>query len=185
MRKKNVVTQPTSFFFAGFGGQGVLAMGMMLTYAGMQENKQVTWIPSYGAQMRGGTANCTVIIADDDIASPVVAQADVVVVMNQPALAKFTHMVKKGGFLFINSSLVTNQSHRRDITIINIPATQIADELGNPRVANMVMLGSVVTTTRIVKLTTIKQAILPVIGEDKRPLLKLNHQALNMGASFS
>lgn len=173
-----------NFRFAGFGGQGVLLMGMMLTYSGMQDDKHVTWLPSYGAEMRGGTANCTVILSEEEIASPVVQNPDIAVVMNEPSLAKFEPLVKEGGLLFVNSSLVKSAVKRQDVEVIRVDATDLANELGNVRVANMVMLGAVVARTGAVKLETVKYSLLAVMGEGKKEFEAINKTALDKGASL-
>ncbi len=172
-----------SFRFAGFGGQGVLLMGMMLTYAGMEDGKHVTWLPSYGAEMRGGTANCTVVVSADEVASPVSEAPEVVVVMNEPSLAKFEPMVKPGGWLFINTSLVKKAVTRTDVRVVNIDATNIAYELKNAKTANMVMLGAVVGKTGIVDLSVVESSLLPVLGAKKKALVEINVQALRRGSS--
>ncbi|HNT30397.1 MAG TPA: 2-oxoacid:acceptor oxidoreductase family protein [bacterium] len=173
-----------SFRFAGFGGQGVLLMGMMVSYAGMEEGKHVTWLPSYGAEMRGGTANCTVVVSDKPIASPVIQNPDVAVVMNEPSLAKFEPLVRKGGTLFINSSLVTGKSNRSDIRVVYIPATDAANELGTTKVANMVMLGAVVGDSGVVSVKTLHASLLPVMGMDKQKLEALNIAAMERGVAL-
>jgi 2-oxoglutarate ferredoxin oxidoreductase subunit gamma len=135
---------------AGFGGQGVMSMGQLLAYSGMLEGKNVSWLPSYGPEMRGGTANCNVIVSDDEIGSPIVTEATAVIAMNLPSLDKFEHSVMPGGTLIINSSLIERKCSRTDIDVFYIPANEIADELGNNRVANMVMLGAYLKKTGIV-----------------------------------
>src|SRR5699024_10889245 len=127
---------------AGFGGQGVMAIGQLLTYGGMVENKNVSWLPSYGPEMRGGTANCGVIVSDEPVGSPVVVNSTSAIIMNKPSLDKFEDSIINGGKLFINSSLIEQKAKRDDIDIYYIPANEIADEIGNARVANMVMLGA-------------------------------------------
>lgn len=128
---------------AGFGGQGVLVAGMILTYAGMEEGKQVTWFPSYGAEMRGGTANCTIKISEEEIASPYTEAMDALIAMNETSLDKFESKIKKGGLLVVNSSLVSKErKHREDIRVIRVPANQIAAELENPKGLNITMLGA-------------------------------------------
>jgi len=174
-----------SFRFAGFGGQGVLLMGMMLTYAGMEEGKHVTWLPSYGAEMRGGTANCTVVVSDDEVASPVAESPDVVVVMNEPSLEKFEPLVRPGGWLFINSSLVKKAVKRTDVQVVSIDATNIAYELKNARTANMVMLGAVVGRTGTVQLSVVESSLLPVLGTSKKALVEINIQALRRGREIA
>ena len=132
---------------AGFGGQGIMTMGQFLAYAGMLEGKAVSWLPSYGPEMRGGTANCHVIISSEGaVGSPIVTDATAVIVMNRPSLAKFEPLTIPGGLLLINASLITDKSRREDIEVLYIPANEIADELKDTRVANMVMLGGVSET---------------------------------------
>lgn len=167
---------------AGFGGQGVMAMGQLLTYAGMLENKHVSWLPSYGPEMRGGTANCSVVVSTEEVGSPVVVNPTTAIVMNKPSLDKFESSIVKGGKLFINSSLVDRKSDRKDIEVYYIPANEIANQLGNMRVANMVMLGAYVEVSKTVSLESILQGFTKVFGEDKAHLLPLNKQALEKGA---
>lgn len=133
----------TEIICAGFGGQGVLVAGMILTYAGMEAGKQVTWFPSYGAEMRGGTANCTVKISEEEIASPYTAAMDVLIAMNETSLDKFESKIKKGGLLVLNSSLVSPERKLRDdLRVVRVPANQIAAELQNPKGLNIIMLGA-------------------------------------------
>jgi 2-oxoglutarate ferredoxin oxidoreductase subunit gamma len=167
---------------AGFGGQGVMALGQLLTYAGMVEDKIVSWVPSYGPEMRGGTANCNVIISDELIGSPVVAEATTALVLNKPSLDKFEKAVVPGGRLFINSSLIEDKSKRDDIEVYYVPANDIANELGNNRVANMAMLGAYLEVTKMVGLDSIEQAYFKVFGEKKAHLLPINMKALEKGA---
>ena len=169
--------------FAGFGGQGVLLMGQLLAYAGMLENKEVSWLPSYGPEMRGGTANCSVVISDTPVASPIVTKASAVVAMNRPSLDKFEDYVQKGGMLFINSSIIDKKAERSDISAYYIPCNQIAEQLGNPRVANMVMLGAYIKKTQCVDFENVLTALLNKLGEHKAHLIPLNREALNRGAA--
>lgn len=131
----------TEIIFAGFGGQGVILAGKILTLAGMSENKNVSHIPSYGAEMRGGTANCSVIVSDEEVASPVIEHPDVVVALNKPSMTKFEPLLKKGGLLIYNSSLIDILPQRSDIKTLALPANEIAAECNNARGANMVVLG--------------------------------------------
>ena len=167
---------------AGFGGQGVMALGQMLTYAGMVEDKRVSWVPSYGVEMSGGTANCNVIISDELIGSPVVIEATTALVLNKPSLDKFENSVVPGGKLFINSSLIDGKSTREDIDVYYVPANDIANELGNNRVANMVMLGAYLEVTKMVGMDSIEKAFFKVFGENKAHLLPMNKEALEKGA---
>ncbi len=168
--------------FAGFGGQGVLLMGQLLAYAGMLEDKEVSWLPSYGPEMRGGTANCSVVISDEPVASPVVTKASAVVAMNRPSLDKFEDAVLPGGMLFINSSIIDKKPDRTDINVYYVPCNEIAEELGNNRVANMVMLGAYIEKTKCVDFESVLDALLHKLGERKAHLIPLNRDALNRGA---
>lgn len=170
--------------FAGFGGQGIMSMGMLLTYAGMMEGKNVSWLPSYGPEMRGGTANCNVTVSDEPVGSPVITEATTVVVMNRPSLDKFEEYLVPGGKLFINSSLISKKAERNDIEVYEIPANDIANELGNLRIANMVVLGAILERTQLVKKESVLKALLKVLGPGKEHLVPLNEQALNRGAEL-
>lgn len=167
---------------AGFGGQGVMAMGQLLTYSGMIENKNVSWLPSYGPEMRGGTANCNVTVSTDPVGSPVVVEATTVIVLNLPSLDKFEESAEPGGRLFINSSLISRKSTRDDIDVYYVPVNDIANDLGNPRIANMVMLGAVLEVTKTVSFESIEKAFGKVFGESKTHLLPINMEALERGA---
>lgn len=172
------------FIFAGFGGQGVLLMGQLIAYAALYEGKRVSWIPSYGPEMRGGTANCTVIISDREIGSPVVTRPSCVVAMNLPSLDKFEERVKPGGVLVLNSSMINREPQRTDITVIKVPATDTASELGNPRVANMVALGAVLEATQVVTLEGLLKTMEKKLPAHHKDLLPLNQRAIEQGRSF-
>ncbi len=166
--------------FAGFGGQGVLSMGLNLAQAAMMENKFVTYLPSYGAEMRGGTANCTVVISDEEIASPVASALDFAVVMNQPSLIKFQNQVESGGLLFINSSLVEADVPRGDIELVRVAANDIAEKIGNPRTSNMIMLGAFCKKANMVAINTLMEGLKVTLGS-KKSLLDINKKALMTG----
>ena len=168
--------------FAGFGGQGVLLIGKLVAYAGMDEGRNVSWLPSYGPEMRGGTANCSVVVSDDPIASPVLSMADCVIAMNTPSLDKFEANVLPGGKLFINSSIIDKKATRTDIDVYYVPCNDIADQLGNPKVLNMAMLGAYLEATKVVGVVSVLQALLHSLGEKKAHLIPLNRQAIEMGA---
>ena len=168
--------------FAGFGGQGVLLIGKLVAYAGMDEGRNVSWLPSYGPEMRGGTANCSVVVSDDPIASPVLSMADCVIAMNTPSLDKFEANVLPGGKLFINSSIIDKKATRTDIDVYYVPCNDIADQLGNPKVLNMAMLGAYLEATKVVGVESVLQALLQSLGEKKAHLIPLNRQAIEMGA---
>ena len=169
--------------FAGFGGQGVLLIGQLIAYAGMYEGRNVSWLPSYGPEMRGGTANCSVVVSDDLIASPVLSMADCVIAMNTPSLEKFEANVNPGGKLFINSSIIEKKATRTDIDVYYVPCNEIADQLGNPKVLNMAMLGAFLEATNVVKVDSVLDALLYKLGEKKAKLIPLNRQAIEMGAA--
>ncbi|MBT3318768.1 MAG: 2-oxoacid:acceptor oxidoreductase family protein [Clostridia bacterium] len=169
---------------AGFGGQGVLLLGQLVTYAGMIEDKHVSWMPSYGPEMRGGTANCNVIVSSDPVGSPVVTNADAVIALNGPSLDKFEKTVKPGGKLFINSSIVEKKAKRKDIDVYNIPASEMAIKFGNSKVTNMVMLGAYVTATAVVTKDSIMIGIKKFLGKSKAHLIALNEKAFDAGAKL-
>ena len=134
---------------AGFGGQGVMSMGQLIAYAGMTEGKFVSWLPSYGPEQRGGTANCAVVVSEEQVGSPLVSRPTTAIVLNNPSYEKFEPMVRAGGLLVVNSSLISKMSARTDIRVLNIDATDKANELGNPKIANMVLLGAFLEETGI------------------------------------
>jgi len=167
--------------FAGFGGQGILSMGKFLAYAGMDANMQVSWLPSYGPEMRGGTANCSVIVQDEAVGSPIVTRADSVVVMNRPSLDKFESAIVPGGLLIMDSDLVDRMPERKDIEVIAIPAQSIAEEIGSKTIANMVLLGALVKKTGIVSMETILAALK---DHGKAKFFESNKIAMEKGASY-
>ncbi|ABS59980.1 MULTISPECIES: 2-oxoacid:acceptor oxidoreductase family protein [Fervidobacterium] len=171
----------TRMIFAGFGGQGVMLMGQIISLASMIEGKNVTWMPSYGPEMRGGTANCTVVVSDEPVASPVTDKAEVVVAMNIPSLLKFEPYVVENGYLFLNQSVIDRESKRNDINVLKIPCNEIADEIGNLKVANMVMLGAVVGATNVVSTESIFKAIEKKLSGGKTALIEVNKQAIMRG----
>ena len=170
----------TELIVAGFGGQGVLLFGKFLAISGLKEGKEVVWIPSYGPEMRGGTCNCTVIVSDDPIGSPIIDSPNTVVVMNKPSLTKFGPRVSPDGLLLINSSLIDTTSDRTDIRIKTVPANEIALELGNGKAANMVALGAYVALTKVVKFDTILGVIQDNFAK-KKDLADLNVAAAKRG----
>jgi 2-oxoglutarate ferredoxin oxidoreductase subunit gamma len=165
---------------AGFGGQGILLIGKMLAYAGMHEGKQVSWLPSYGPEMRGGTCNCTVVVSDKPVGSPVIRSPRAVLAMNLPSLEKFEADVRPGGLLLINSSLIDRGTERDDLTVIEVPANQVATDLGNPRGANMVALGAYLGATDAVSLDEVIEVIRETFAA--RPaVIDVNIEALRTG----
>lgn len=165
--------------FSGFGGQGIMSMGLNLTQAAMVEGKFVTYLPSYGAEVRGGTANCTVSISDEEIASPVASSPWFIIAMNQPSVVRFQNRIQSGGQLFINSTLVDMEISRGDIEIVKVPANAIAEKLGSLRSANMVMLGAFARKSNLVKLDSVVEALKSAIKNQK--LIAINTDALNAG----
>ncbi len=172
----------TKTVFAGFGGQGVLMMGFLLALTAMRQGKNVTYLPSYGAEVRGGTANCTVVVSDEEIASPVASSPDCAVVMNNPSLLKFVNVVRPGGTILLNSTLVHAPVNRPDVTVVSLPVSDLAHELGEDRSANVVMMGALAEAMNIVSITDIKEALAET-GLGKKPkVLELNRRALEVGA---
>ncbi len=165
---------------AGFGGQGVLLIGKMLAYAGMKEGKEVSWLPSYGPEMRGGTCNCTVVIADRAVGSPVVQHPRAVLAMNIQSLEKFEPFLKPGGVLLINSSLIQREARRDDVRVVKVPANEIANELSNPRGANMVALGAYLGATHAVALDVV-EALVRETFAGKTKVIEANLEALHRG----
>jgi 2-oxoglutarate ferredoxin oxidoreductase subunit gamma len=168
---------------AGFGGQGVMSMGQLIAYAGMLEGKGVSWLPSYGPEQRGGTANCAVIVSDEPVGSPLVTNPSTAIILNNPSFDKFEHRVRPGGLLIINSSLVTRVSERSDIEIIELTATDMAADLGNARVANMILLGAFIELTKVVSSESIIESLKKVLSDEKHHLIEVNKHALNKGLS--
>ncbi len=166
--------------FSGFGGQGVLSMGLNLSHAAMLDGKNVTYLPSYGAEVRGGTANCTVAISEEEIASPVASSPDFLVAMNRPSLIRFQNQIQSGGLFFINSSLVDAEISRGDVDIIEVPANKIAEGLGNLKCANIVMLGAYIKKSNIVSLDSQIKGIENSFKK-KEKLVALNKKALIAG----
>jgi len=174
----------TDIIISGFGGQGVLFAGQLLSYAAMDEGKNVTWIPSYGPEMRGGTANCTVVVSDEEIGSPMVRFPDAVIVMNLPSLDKYEPLVKPGGLLVINTSIIDRKATRTDIRVVEVPANEIAEEIGDRRLTNMVLLGCLVSNLPILPLAAISKALKEHLPARHHKLIPANMQAIEKGASF-
>ena len=175
----------TEILIAGFGGQGVLFAGQLLAYAAMDEGKHVTWIPSYGPEMRGGTANCTVIISDEEIGSPSVQFASAVIAMNLPSLDKYEHELKLNGVLVLNSSMIAREPTRLDAHCVRVPANAIAEELGDRRMTNMVLLGALLTALPILPLEAVEKSLAAHLPARHQRLLPLNFQCLRRGAEYS
>lgn len=174
----------TEVIIAGFGGQGVLFAGQLLSYAAMDSGKEVTWIPSYGPEMRGGTANCTVIVADEEIGSPLVRHPKAVVAMNLPSLDKYEPSIVTGGVLIVNSSMVNREVKRKDIHAVMVPGNEIAESLGDKRMTNMALLGSLLANLPILSLEAIQKALEQHLPVRHQKLLPLNYEALRKGATY-
>lgn len=170
--------------FSGFGGQGVLSMGYIFAYAAMVDGKNTTYLPSYGAEVRGGTANCTVVISDEEIASPVASSPEFVVVMNNPSLSRFQNVVQSGGIMFLNSSMIEARPIRGDIELLDIPANDIARGLGNERIVNMVMLGFFVKKTGLVSVAGAEKAVQDAFSARGKSMVTLNKKAFTEGHSY-
>ena len=173
-----------NILIAGFGGQGVLFAGKCLAYKGLTENKQVSWLPSYGPEMRGGTANCSVILSDTPVGSPIVSNPNVLIAMNLPSLDKYEDATVSGGKIFVESTLIERKVERNDVEVFYIPATKIASEIGAPNLANMVMLGKVIKETGAVDFDSIEDGLKKVIPARKADMLEINLKALQLGYNF-
>jgi 2-oxoglutarate ferredoxin oxidoreductase subunit gamma len=171
--------------FSGFGGQGVLMMGYVYAVAVMRDGRHVTYLPAYGAEVRGGTANCTVVVSDEEIASPVASSPDFAVVMNKPSLIKYEGMMKSGGVMILNSSLIDSEPSRQDIQVVKVPANDIAADLGSERTVNMIMLGAFVAKTEVTSLDSIMNGLTEIVKGKRSDLMKLNRKGLDEGAEYA
>ena len=169
---------------AGFGGQGILMGGNILVHAAMYEGKYVTWMPSYGVEMRGGTANCTVVVSENEIGSPVIGHPQNVMVFNLPSKDKFEHLIKKGGLMIVNSSLIEDKAKRDDIDVLYMPMNELAEELGEPRCLNMLALGAFIELSKVVTLEHTLKAIEE--GFNRKPaVIEVNKKAIEVGMKFA
>jgi 2-oxoglutarate ferredoxin oxidoreductase subunit gamma len=174
----------TEILIAGFGGQGVLFAGQLLAYAGMEYGKHVTWIPSYGPEMRGGTANCTVIISDEEIGSPLVRNPKALLAFNLPSLDKYESAVAAGGVLVVNASMVDRPVKRSDIHAVVLPADEISESLGAKRMSNMVMVGALLANLPVLPMEAVEAALKGHLPDRHKKLLPQNIKALEKGAEF-
>ena len=174
----------TQYLFSGFGGQGILFAGKFLAYKGLLEDRQVSWLPSYGPEMRGGTASCSVILSDEPVGSPIVTRPDVLVAMNLPSLDKFESAVAPGGIIFVDSTLVERQVGRTDVTTYYIPATKMAADNGLGNLANMIIVGKLLSVLGEYDADSITATLSKVISARKANLLDVNRTALQLGANF-
>ncbi len=170
--------------FSGFGGQGVIMMGYLLATGGMYEGKNVTCLPSYGAEVRGGTANCTVVLSTEEIASPVASEPEFAVLMNNPSLFRFQNQVQSGGTLFLNSSMIESRPIRGDLEIFEIPVNDLAKQLKANKVTNIIMLGAFIKKSALVSLETMNRVLKDTFGNRNPAILKLNKSALLLGYNY-
>jgi 2-oxoglutarate ferredoxin oxidoreductase subunit gamma len=170
---------------SGFGGQGALFAGQLLTYAGMDEGWHVSWLPSYGSEIRGGTAHCLVILSDDHIGSPLIREPNMCIVMNPPSMDKYEPLVKPGGLLVVNSTLVGHKSKRHDIEALCVPATELAAELGDVRMANVILLGAMLGRREIVAVQGIKHAIERHVSKRREHIIEPNKRAVDQGFEYA
>ena len=173
-----------NFVFAGFGGQGILFTGKVVAYTGLVDDREVSWLPSYGPEMRGGTANCSVCLSNTPIGSPLVLQPDAIVVMNNPSYDKFIDTVVPGGVAVVDSSLVDRKCAREDITVVYIPATKLAQENGIAKLANLIMLGGRLKATEFTSLESVKAAVEKCVPPTKQELIELNMKAITIGEGY-
>ena len=174
----------TQYLFSGFGGQGILFAGKLLAYKGLTEDRQVSWLPSYGPEMRGGTASCSVIISDEPVGSPIVTRPDVLVAMNLPSLDKFEDTVAPGGIIFVDSTLVERKVNRTDVTVYYIPATQMAADHNLGNMANIIFMGKLLSVMGEYDADSIATTLGKVISARKANLLDVNRTALQLGADY-
>ena len=172
------------FLFSGFGGQGILFSGKFLAYKGLTEGKQVSWLPSYGPEMRGGTASCSVIVSDEPVGSPIVSKPDVLVAMNLPSLDKFEDSVVPGGIIVADSTLIERKVKRDDVTVYYIPATRLASENNMPTLANMIIIGKVLKALDEFSSEGVTAALKKVISAKRADMLDVNLKAISLGAEF-
>ena len=170
--------------FAGFGGQGILFAGKVIAYAGMNENKNLSHLPSYGPEMRGGTCNCHVIVSDEPVASPIIVEPTAIVAMNAPSFDKFENTLVSGGKAFVDSTLVSRDAVRDDIEVFKIPATQMANEMGLPKLANMIMVGKLVKETEMFTWDQLETAVSKLVPAGKPELLENNMKAIKAGFDY-
>ena len=173
-----------AFLIAGFGGQGLLFAGKFLVYKGMLEGKEVSWLPSYGPEMRGGTANCSVIVSDDPVGSPIVEHPDILMVMNLPSLEKYENAVTPGGMIFVDSSLVERKVQRSDVKAFYVPATRLASENGMTELANMILVGKILKELDGYDEERVNDALRHVVSAKRAELIDFNKKALALGRGF-
>ena len=169
---------------AGFGGQGILSSGRLVAYAGMLENKNVSWLPSYGPEMRGGTSNCHVIVSEEPVGSPILNTCDVLIAMNGPSLEKFEKLVVPVGLIIVDSSLVEQKPKRTDVEFVGIPATQLASDMGNATFAGIMLLGKLIQKSGVISKESFEAALKKVLPEKKHAMIPEEMKALDLGANY-
>ncbi len=174
----------TQLLLAGFGGQGILFAGKFLAYAGLLEGRQLSWLPSYGPEMRGGTANCSVILSDEPVGSPIVSNPDILVAMNLPSLDKYEDAVVPGGMIFVDSTLIERKVKRDDVKVFYIPATQLAQQMEAPTLANMIITGKLIKESGIIKTESIEQTLGKIVSAKRANLLEVNLKAIKCGMEY-
>lgn len=172
------------FLFSGFGGQGILFAGKFLAYKGLIDDKQVSWLPSYGPEMRGGTASCSVIVSDEPVGSPIVSNPDMLIAMNLPSLDRYENAVVPGGVIFADSTLIERKVNRDDVTVYYIPATRLASENGTPTLANMIIIGKVLKALNDFDEESVRAALGKVISAKHADMLEVNLKAMQLGADY-
>ena len=175
----------TQILIAGFGGQGILFAGKFLANKGLLDGKQLSWLPSYGPEMRGGTANCSVVLSDDPIGSPIVTKPDVLIAMNLPSLDKYEGAVVPGGAIFVDSALIERKVERTDLRVFYIPATKLAQQNGIPTLANMIMLGKVMRECDFISYEGIEDAVRTIVSAKHADLYEVNLRAISLGYAFA
>jgi 2-oxoglutarate ferredoxin oxidoreductase subunit gamma len=173
-----------NFLFSGFGGQGILFAGKFLAYKGLIDSKQVSWLPSYGPEMRGGTASCSVIVSDEPVGSPIVSNPDILIAMNLPSFDRYENAVKKGGIVFADSTLIERKAVRDDITVYYIPATRLASENNMPTLANMIIIGKILKVLDDFDENSVRAALGKVISAKHADMLEVNLKAMQIGADY-
>jgi len=182
--KANGIMKNCEIILAGFGGQGILFSGKVIAYSGLKAGREVSWLPSYGPEMRGGTCNCHVVVSDSPVGSPIIPEPDVLIAMNRPSLDKFENDVKAGGFIIVDSSLIDRETTRDDVTFVKIPATEMCHEAKLGNLANMVIAGKLIKETGLYTLDEIKEGLKKSVPPKKAALLESNMKAIELGYTY-
>jgi len=177
--------KPPQILIAGFGGQGVLFAGKFLAYKGLMEDKQLSWLPSYGPEMRGGTANCSVVLSEEPVGSPIITNPDVLIAMNLPSLQKYVDSVVPGGQIYVDSALIAEKVTRTDVEVFYIPATQMAKDNGMATLANMIIMGHLLQNNTELSFEGTEETVNKLVPPKKAALIELNMKALNMGKEYA